>query len=503
MEYCKYHPLQAATYHCPNCDIDHCDQCIGRYDKFHQVCCHFCGQAMEMLGTGSTAVPFWRRLEASFRYPLNKEALPVILLISLGTTLITALAAFALPLIIVYLALNGAMLKYAMRCLEHTAAGDMNAPSPGDAYSGGLDLLGKLIIIVALLAAITFVLAAYVSPTLGGFFGMLVMLSLPAMLIHFAHSEEILDTLNPVNWLRLIGAIGLPYGLLIAFIMIMMGSVGVISELIGSRWSILGTALEAIVSNYYTVVLFHMMGYMLFQYQDKLGFSARASDTENERSALELLNAKVDVNLKEGDYNTVVQCFNEGLKTFPSDKPLAKHFFEFSTATRNKPLITQSAEHYLNLLCKNHEYDSLNAAFTAASRIHAGLLPKAPAVRLQLAKMSQAKGDAKTAVRLLNGLHKQAPQFSELAEVFSVLAQALTDLGLKPQADKCRTQATKLRKSTTEKVPKESVNERFSARDLTTKVPQAAADKPQNVPEKIAEPATQEPEDLPPIEFKL
>jgi hypothetical protein len=47
----------------------------------------------------------------------------------------------------------------------------------------------------------------------------------------------------------------------------MSGSVSFIGELISGETSIIFLGLQIAASNYYTLVVFYLMGYMLFQYQ--------------------------------------------------------------------------------------------------------------------------------------------------------------------------------------------------------------------------------------------
>lgn len=502
MTYCKYHPLLAATYECTRCTISHCDQCAGDTDKYGNTLCHFCQQPMESLGTAGSAPPFWRRLPESFRYPMNSNALPVIIGVSLVTTFLTAVPLLMLFSLVIYFALIGAMLKYSFRCLERTAAGEMSAPNTGDAFSGGLGLLLKLIVILILLGAIIGVASAFIHPSMAGLLGTLVMVSLPAMLIRFAESEEVFDTLNPLNTLQLIAAIGLPYGVLIAFIMIMMGSVGVINALIGEHWFILSRALQSIVSNYYMIVIFHIMGYMLFQYQGKLGYTARADDVETPRDGASILLAKIDINIKEGFYDKAIQLFENGIKQFPDNKTLAQNYFNFAYNTRRKTLLKASTQHYLDLLAEHREYDTLNITFTTANRICPGIMPATPHTRLQLAKACRTKGDPTSAVKLLNGLHKTHPKFTDLGEAYTVLANALEDLNMQSQADKCRAMAERLAPVKPSQGEPTSAPERFTARELSSTPPPQKEAKTSNTPTPPPKNWEDTPKDLPPIEFK-
>ncbi len=499
MAHCKYHPLEAATWECKHCTVRYCDRCVGDTDRHGNVLCQLCERTLDSLGTGGIAEPFWRRLEEAFRYPVNGNALPIIIGVAVINSLLIAFPIMWLFTLLIYLALTGALIKYAFRCLERTAAGEMRAPTVGDAYEGGLGLLFQLIGMMILLGITLGLIANYIGPAFAGVIATLFMICLPAMLIHFAHSENMIEALNPLQAIGLIAKIGLPYGLLIAFIMIMMGSVSVINELIGTRWSILSLMLQSIVSNYYTIVVFHIMGYMLYQYQDKLGYSVRADNIEDTRDESARLAAKSDVFLKEGNYEKVVDIFTEGVKKYPNDKKLSYQFFQFSLAVKRKALIKLSANHYLTTLVNNQELDKLNLAYANATQVCANLIPENPEVRLQLAKTFCAKGKPKIAAMLLKGLNKSNPKFPNMSAVFLTMADALQDMDMQAQAEKYRAQGKKLARVNTPKQEKVQPSDPFAAKDIATPFTPEAATENQAAP---AEATAEDPKELPPIEFK-
>ncbi len=510
MAHCKYHPLESATYNCAHCGTTVCDNCTGELDKNGQPECLLCEKKLQSLGTAGSAEPFWRRLQESFRYPLNWNAMPIIIAVALITSILSAIPLFWLFAAIIYLALVGALFKYSFLCLERTSEGEMSAPPAHDAYSGGLSLLIKLILMLMIAGGSIAALANFFGAAIAGLASTLFIISLPAILIRFAQTDDIADALNPINALSLITAIGLPYGLLIAFILIMTSSVGVIHELIGSRLSILSVVLQSVVSNYYTVVIFHIMGYMLYQYQEKLGYAARADNLENTREELDILKSKIDVNLKEGYYEKVIDLSEEGIKRYPRNRDLAQNFFNFSINTHRPELVEISANHFLNLLFDHQEYDKLNIVYAQTRKVAPQLVPSKPKVRLQLAKICQTKGDAKSAVHLLNGLGKAHPDFNDLAEVFTTLAEALTDLNLIDKAEVCRKRAEELNRKKQTTKNKTTITERFSSRELSTSslatpMERNPAISPDTTGPRSLSPNESEsakPKELPPIEFK-
>src|ERR1700739_4271672 len=127
--FCKYHPLEAAAWHCPSCRILCCDQCSPDKPGDAKGAPHFCtlcGGELKYLGAAHGAVPCWQRPIDFLRYPLSPPALA---LLGLGAILpfvledgplLFALGAFLL------LASN-----YAYTVLEYAASGRLEPLQPG------------------------------------------------------------------------------------------------------------------------------------------------------------------------------------------------------------------------------------------------------------------------------------------------------------------------------------------------------------------------------------
>lgn len=449
MDYCKYHPLRGATWKCQHCAVFQCDHCVDEHEhQRDKAWCFVCGEQVESLGSINTVEPFWRRLKEAFKYPLNSASLSLIVataVISLIATLIPLL--FVLAIVLALFA-AGAMMKYSFACLERTALGEMKAPRVMDAWQGGIALLAQLIIMGAVLGLAVGLSYFYLGAAAGGFLGFVAVISIPAILIRFAQTENLIEALNPLAAIGLIGAIGLPYGLLIVFILIMMTSVGVLNEWIGTLFPAGSYFLQSIVSNYYTVVIFHLMGYILFQYQDQLGYRARAEhdDDSPKRSEVEQRQAKIEVLLKEGDYERVIDLYQHAQKKFPDEDVFFEKYFELLYAFKKPDLLADYALAYLEFLNRKKRFDKLLPAFKQILLLAPEYLPDSAPLRVQLASRCKRIGDLKLAVKLLNGLHKLYPDFFGLPEAYELMAEVLTDIPkMKPQAERYREMARQLR----------------------------------------------------------
>jgi len=428
MKYCQYHPLTPATYDCEHCETSQCDHCVNEGEHHTSHTCFLCQNEVDSLGAMYNAEPFWRRFQESFRYPLKTETLIFIVAMAFLNIVIVFL-----PFTIIwFLILFGIFMKYCFSCLEKTAKGSLIPPNITTAYEGGIVLALKLIAILFIIGFSIVGVQLWLGSGMATLYGVVALCCCPAIIINFSLSESVVDAVNPLKIAYLISAIGLPYGLLLAIVLIMSGSVGFINELIGNDESFISLGLQIAVSNYYTIVIFHLMGYMLFQYQGELGFIARQEEDDDKnkqgRSAAERTLANIDIQVKEGRYDEALLLFQDALKKHIKNKALHDKCFEFLLATKNFSLIGDFAPLYFSFLSKNQAKDQLTLVYKKILAIYPKYMPATPEDRLLLAQECQASGDSLSALRLLNGIHQQFPHFGRLIPAMELMVEALKNL---------------------------------------------------------------------------
>lgn len=445
MACCKFHPLTAGAFHCHDCQENFCALCVD-HSVGGEASCFLCGKQVTFQVSADDVDPFWRRLDKAFRYPLNSSALSMVVGLSLATAIVSTLPLPGLIAFIVQVFLAGVTVNYAFLCLKETSAGSWVAPPLSDALEGSFRVIWKLFLMVVLIVAVLYALAVYLSVVMAIIAATVLFIGLPAILMCFAHSESVVDAVNPVNFLRVITAVGLPYAVLILFMFIMISSVGVLNELIGNRILGISTVLQSSVSHYYSLVTFHLMGYMLYQYQDRLGFSVKDDETLlTQAEPGEVIQAHVNVRLKMGDFERAVQLLRDGVAAHPRHFALWVRYFEVSYRLMRGKELAIFATRYFQILLTRAQQDRLLSDFKKTRQLLPAYRPEDPDLRLHLASLCRQSGDAKTAVQLLNGLHKQHPDFPELVQAYQLMANALDDLpGMDGQAQKCRQLIEKL-----------------------------------------------------------
>lgn len=443
-QYCKYHPLKPASNMCPKCHIDVCDECVDYNNYSGNLNCYVCKSILTDLGSNNNITPFWRRLEESFRYPMNVDSAMVII----GLSVLLIISMFLPFAFIWFLLLTSALFKYSFSCLEFTAKGDLDAPDLGQVFGGGFRLIFQIIFMVFMVVGMTVLVANYFGPTLASIVGIIFIVGFPAMMINLALTDNLMESINPARMMKIVSAIGMPYGLLLAFIMIMSASVGIINQLIsGDGFVVVSAILQSIVSNYYMIVVFHIMGYMIYQFQSDLDFGMAdiVPTGASNKTVLQNHITRIDILLKEGEYDEVITLYKEIISQYPEDKNLKPNYFELLLASKNKLELDIFAPQYFNYLLLSNRKEHLPITYKRILQVNPEFMPDSAEQRTKLASICNDNGDARLVVKLINGLYKECPEYDGIISAYDMMASALESLpNMQKQAKTCRGFVNKL-----------------------------------------------------------
>jgi tetratricopeptide (TPR) repeat protein len=511
MDTCKYHPLIPTSFHCGVCEQSTCATCVDDISAHGEPHCIRCGGYLESAANSDNVAPFWRRIEEAFKYPVNTEALMMIIGVSVVMAVVSSLPFGGLTILIITLALYGAMLNYSFMAMTTSSEGDFEPPTAVDALVGGLGLSFKMILMIILMVVLLFFTAVQLGQLAANLLAILFVVGLPAILITFAHSGSILQALNPLMFVTLMFRVGFPYLVLLGFVMVMSSSVALISSIIGNDFAAVSAVFQSIVTNYYTVVMFHLMGYMLYQYQDRLGFSSTndISGYDHQRSAQDNLLARISALLKEGEYARCLDLLKEGATNFPDEKQFSEKYFDLLLMLKQSKALAVFAERYFLRLANNQQLDRLYSQYRRLTAVVPKFKPSSSELRFRIAQSCEQQGDFKAVFGMINGLHVDDIKYANIVPAYALLASALTELNQVAAAKKCALLIEKLKaiapvpKAMPQTVaPLQPTGKAvFGAQDVSL-MREAQTDKP--AADALAD-ATSEnkADDLPPIEFKL
>ncbi len=227
--------------------------------------------------TPPAIVPFWNRLREVMLYPAHGGAMATIVLLALGRLLVF------LPFVGWILAILAivAMYRYAFECLRASADGYLQPPEVGMSVDRSVGR--KYIWLMLILFFIALCGIALLGPVLGLILMLFIGISLPGATMTLAMEESLSSALNPGNWISIFARIGWPYLAVVGLCLVIA-----LSQAYASMFVVkivppfLAVLLIGIISNYALVMTFHLMGYLLYQYHDEIGFVPTAPHLERQ-----------------------------------------------------------------------------------------------------------------------------------------------------------------------------------------------------------------------------
>lgn len=426
---CHYHPGDPAKWHCADCQLHYCSSCMPDADPLrqHGLCPH-CARPLKYLGAASEVQPFWTRLPAFFRYPFSRDPLTVILVCTLVPLFLTPnLVGLAVSFVLLL-----ALFKYTYAVIRRTADGHMTPPPLSEAYSGSgfAIVLKQAVVFVAMVAA-----TAFATYSLGSLAGLLVMafavLALPASIMVLAMEQSVRAAINPMNLALLISRIGWHYFLLYIFLVLLTIAS---AEAQSFAWThldpLIANPLAGFLNSAYTLILFHMLGYLLFEYQEELGF---ASDLQDENEALPArdrsrrVDADIDMNLKDGRYSRVSAILEETLKRDPHNPVRLAQLYRLCEARNDTDALTRHHVKLMRWMAGDRKSKELTSLLDTLENASPDFQLQDPELMVACAEMLFHQGELKRVLQLLKDFHKRFEGSDQIGPAYLLVARTLAN----------------------------------------------------------------------------
>lgn len=262
--YCKYHPQTPSRLYCSSCGIHFCSQCVK--PNFDKNPCPICRKELESQGIGNTITPFWERFPRFFSYPATTEIL----------IFLTVISVFSLVVMVsnlLYILLTFFVLKYGYVILTHTAEGDLSPPTISASDLGKANNLPFQQIVVFLLMLFIVTQAFALGTAIGIIVFLFVLLSVPASVMVLAIDKNLFKAINPLILMGIMSRVGRSYFVLYVLLLLLSTGGNIVESLLAPIlpfWLFIIVATFA--SSYFTLIMFNMMGYLIYQYHEELGF---------------------------------------------------------------------------------------------------------------------------------------------------------------------------------------------------------------------------------------
>jgi len=264
----------------------------------------------------------------------------------------------------------------------------------------------------------------------------LVTLVIPASIMVLALEERLGAALNPARLLSTISGIGLPYLALCAFLFLLLESSAYLAlglDKFLPAW--VSGILAGVVSMYFMVSMYYLMGYVLYQHHEELGVDVQvdtAMAQHNLQKAggkavpdvlgpetrglvadgkLEEAAARIENNLRrEWENNKLHDQYQKLLLLQGVPKEIAKHVNEYVPKLIREKRAMRAVEVY-----------------EAARKVVPDLLIVDSTLLLPLATQAYEQGRDATAFELLKGFDKRFPESADIPGVYMLAAKILLE----------------------------------------------------------------------------
>ena len=215
--------------------------------------------------------PFWSKLQEVWRYPAQSDPLQVIIIGAVLSWFVEYLPMLGPFRIFLELAVISYVYKYGSEVLLHTARGNIDA-APEFVTTVKQDQGWQQIWLFVGMYALGLVAFLYMPFSVAIPIGLFLVFGYPAASIMVAIEGSVLSSLNPLRWLDAIRRIGWPYLAVVLLSICFVFSKFYLNDLLTFLWAPLAVLLTNVVSFYFSIMSFFLLGYLVYQYHEVLGF---------------------------------------------------------------------------------------------------------------------------------------------------------------------------------------------------------------------------------------
>lgn len=466
MTQCSVHPTRTANWHCPKCGLDLCSECVIRQEGGPMGAsrllrsCPKCLVETRWIGAENVIKPFWERLPKFFVYPFAPGSMIYMGILALGALVYWSWVIQFLCWVF--------LLIYAYVALKNTAHGDLSPPPVVETLSDKFSEVVFPVLKQAVLIFVLIVLGVFVSGSLGVIAGLLYLLlmvfMLPSMIIVLVNTESLTAALNPAAFFALPFKIGRGYFIMFLFLALLAFAPGALLH-----WFIpylplkAGLYLLSLAENYYTLISYHLMGYVLLQYHESIGYEIEADDikgasVERNRVPDDLVTREkkiVAVLCREARFDEAADHIRQWHRQGGEfDAELAGQYFELLKNRNDKDGMLVHAPVYLELTVSEGKRKQALEIYDQCMRIDRDFSPK-PRVLLKLGEWMVEAGRFKDALRVFSRLIKAHPGADEAPFSYYRAAQLYHERFM--DTDKAR----KIMKTVLRKYPDHNMRTKF------------------------------------------
>ncbi|RFA30650.1 hypothetical protein CAI21_03790 [Alkalilimnicola ehrlichii] len=243
--------------------------------------------------------------------------------------------------------------------------------------------------------------------------------ALPASVMVLAGTRSVFSALHPMLLIGLIARLGWTYWCLYGCLILLNGSSSLVVALLWDKVpEAVLMAAWAFSSFYFMVIMYSLMGYVLYQHHDKLGYAPDAETGEDDADL-----ALYKRFLAEGRYDAAREELRGILQSTPDNLELHRQFHRLCKLTGDKSSLRGHGNHFIPKLVAQERIREAVETYVSCKQLDPDFQLNEPSVYLPLARLLRDRRAFHEAIQLINGFHKRFPKHPSTPSLYLLAAQ--------------------------------------------------------------------------------
>jgi hypothetical protein len=431
---CSYHPKVEAEWFCPSCSTIYCNECaskktVGGYSSTQDLkFCMSCSHPLVRDFEPAEIAPLLKRLPSALAYPIKPSPFSLMLVLSILAFISFELTRYG---IIIAIGLWAIWLKYSISSMLATSEGKLTPPDiQSEPAAGEMPMLLKQMLILYPVGFAGYMIYKHSGQNPAMIYFMLMAFLLPAILTILVTKNSLMNALNLVWVVRIPLMIGTPYIMMCLFVVGIVGSISMLTMHIfqyvpEDRF----VFLSVMLTNYFTLLVYHLIGYMIYRHHEKLEFETVYSrkfglkiKTPQVSPSVRGLYNMVNQLLRQGQIEGAAAIIRDNTRAIHDSIDVAERYYNLLKMLGLKDQMLMNAPVYLNHLCINDRTDKLVDVYIECININGEFTPERDAA-IKIANTLNSRDRYSDAVKLLERFASMNPNDAATPRVYYQAAE--------------------------------------------------------------------------------
>ncbi|MBV8659730.1 MAG: hypothetical protein JO142_18060 [Burkholderiales bacterium] len=376
--------------------------------------------------------PYWECFPSFFLYPFTLT--PLLIIIGLTSLQTFHMIFLGLRSIWLWLVYGAVLANLLFGILEKTAVGYLNDNTPFESSHQGRRTVFKQLA-VFLVAGGVIVLVGLLLGKIATIVCLVFAVTLwPASTMVLALEADVGAALDLPRLIRMAFSIGMPYFGLVGCLILLSSSAGAVQALVFKGQTtpgVIPVMVSMAAQLYFSVVMFRLMGYVVYQYHEAVGVDVLRDFDEQGGNVLtpkQRQMAEVNRMLLEGQQDEALAAAFDIRREYPYDIDTNECLFKVLLGRPNAlPEFDKQGKRLISLLLKADRDTRAVEVLEQVRAVLPDFQPEAPNEVLPLGKAAVRNRRIDTAMSLIRGFDKRQPKHPDVPAVYLLGARILCE----------------------------------------------------------------------------